>query len=331
MSGSPNPEFEQIDVPRLLQLLFIEAKKKGRAWSAICPSGLHSDRHPSWSIREEPGTRRNGKHHCFSCKFSGTAIDLTAHVLEMTLQGANDFINERALLEVHPALAIRYEIGSPIRRACTIPPGVYFGEELESWVYRARSYMESRGITSQQVDRWGLGYAVDGRLAGRVVFPTRDRNGRLLAWTARTYLNSEKRYLAASEGDNPDVDSIFGEQHWTGIKQDSILVLTEGGINALAVERVSPHYIGALSGSHLEPGHAMKLSNFPGVIILTDPDQAGDDAALKLEAMLGRHLVTERLRLQEKEDPDSVDPEYLRGLIQACSQRMAIRLDARRH
>lgn len=322
-----SPPFEQIDVPRLLSLLFIEAKKKGRAWEANCPFGKHVDKHPSWSIREEPGTKRNGKHWCFSCHTGGTAIDLVMHVLGLSLGGANDFVAERSMRKVHHALNIRYEIGAPvIRRACKMPDGVYF-EPLKDWVSSAQKYVRARGITDDQVDKWGIGYAIDGKLGGRFVIPTRDSSGKLLNWAARTYLGSEKRYLAASTEDRPDIDAVFGEQFWKP-RKDSVLVVVEGAINGLAVERVTDEniFLAGLSGSHLEPGHALKLSTHPRVLILTDPDHAGDDAANKLIWMMGRHCNVKRLRLNEGEDPANVDPEYLRERL--CEALRSLEPDA---
>ena len=137
-----SPPFEHIDVPRLLALLFIEAKKKGRAWEANCPFGKHVDKHPSWSIREEPGTKRNGKHWCFSCHTGGTAIDLVMHVLGLSLGGANDFVAERSMRKVHHALNIRYEIGAPvIRRACKMNRSKIGCHRLKGMCARVASLM----------------------------------------------------------------------------------------------------------------------------------------------------------------------------------------------
>lgn len=308
------PEFSNVDVPRLLKLLFIDATKKGRHWVAKCPSGLHDDRNPSWSIRDEPGSKRNSQSHCFSCKFGGTPVELVEHVLGLSSSGAADFIAEKAMLEVHPALAVNIEIKSPVRKECTIPERVYF-EHFNKWVESAQRYASNREITREQVDQWGIGYAVDGRLGGRIVIPIKDRYGRVLSWVARTFINAEKRYLTASASDNPDKNAIFGEQFWPSEPSTKTLVVTEGAFNALAVQRVSDYSIGALSGSHLEPGHMMKISRFGTVLVCTDPDPAGDGVADKLLYILGRHVQVKRIRLPEGSDCNSLEPEELRSFL----------------
>jgi DNA primase len=318
------PDFGTIDVPRLLSLLHIVAKKKGRAWQGQCPSGAHTDKHPSWSMREELGTKRNSKHHCFSCTFGGTAIELVMHCLDLSYWGASDWITERALKKVHPALRVKIELGSPTLTVCSMPAEVRF-EPLDKWPSAAAAYVKSRRITAEQVERWGIGYALEGRLSGRFVIPSRDRTGELIGWTARTFTDSPKRYLAASQTDGPDIDSVFGEEHWpVVIGPSDILVITEGALNALAVERTNlPVYVGALSGSHLEPGHALKLSRFKMIVILTDPDPAGDKAAKGLTAMLGRHTSVARARLPEKTDADSTEQKTLEAFL--CHQIQIVR------
>lgn len=274
-------------------------------------------------MKDEPGSPKNGKHNCFSCGWGGDAVTFVMHTIGLSLVGANAFITERALRVTHPAVAIRIEIGAPtIRRVCTMPAGVYF-EPLSNWVSQAKRYVMQRNITAEQVERWGLGYAVDGQLAGRIVIPTRDVKGKLLNWTARSFLNSPKRYLAAETSDHPDVDAVFGEQHWGDRDVNSILVVVEGAFNAMAVERAYEIHVGALSGSHIEPGHAMKLARFNNVLLITDPDPAGDIAAGKLTAALGRHSTVERLRLNPKEDPDNVPLAYLQERL--CESLVRIR------
>ena len=61
-----------IDITSVLQRLGIEARRRGREWTAICPNREHDDRKPSWRMRDEPGTVRHSKHHCFSCSFGGS-------------------------------------------------------------------------------------------------------------------------------------------------------------------------------------------------------------------------------------------------------------------
>ncbi len=55
---------------------------------AICPSGTHEDRHPSWSLN-----LRNGAHHCFSCGFAGNLAHLVQHVLRLNYVQASEWLH----------------------------------------------------------------------------------------------------------------------------------------------------------------------------------------------------------------------------------------------
>jgi DNA primase len=189
---------------------------------------------------------------------------------------------------------------------------------LDSWVGPARSYAASRGITAAQVERWGLGYAVEGPLAARIVLPVRDGGGRVVSYSARTFARAPKRYLSAKREEGPDPSAVFGEHLWPPIGRRGRLLVSEGSINALALERAAlpGDAVGALEGSDVHLGQLLKVSTFRRVLVVTDPDPAGDAAAGRLEFALSRHVdEVARLRLPPKNDPATVPTEELRQWI----------------
>ncbi len=200
-------------------------------------------------------------------------------------------------------------------------PREFIAEPLGEWVTPARKYAERRGITPQQVGRWFLGYAVDGKLAGRIVIPTTARAGFACGYMARSFADARRRYLYPAASERPDLDTMFGELHWPSpaARGRNEVVVTEGALNALAVERAKPGtgYLAALGGRHVRPMHVGKLATFGLVTILTDPDDAGDAVARELQLALGRHAETRRVRLPpldaggKKQDANDLPREEL--------------------
>ena len=300
-----------VDVPALLMSLGIDAQRKGFKWQAHCPSGNHEDAHPSWGMHDEPGSPKHGLHYCFACKFQGTAADLVMHVQDfVTKSVAIDWIVEHAHGFADPVWQVRISV-SPLRsNPFYLPPDVVQAP-LEQWPKSPREYLLSRGVTPAQVERWSIGYALKGYLNGRVVFPTHDRMGRVVHYTARTFVGSPKRYTtprvecsgkckpkcegACGFTGKPSHGPIHGEFLWPeGL---DTVVLTEGVLNTLAVERVTPLPVGCINGSNPSLGQMSRLSRFHRVVVLTDQDYAGDKAGKDLTDALTRHVEVLRVRL----------------------------------
>jgi 5S rRNA maturation endonuclease (ribonuclease M5) len=309
----------RVDVEALLRGLRINATDEQTKWRAPCPSNRHRDRHPSWTMVDQPGHEKHGLHECRSCHFKGTSFDLVAHVLDIGNYSAVEWIigNAYGQLNAVPDVVIKVQ-QSFFRRGCKLPPEVVF-EPMSIWPGPVRDYAVSRGITPLQVERWGIGYALEGRLAGRIVIVSHNRDRVPLDYTARTFWPSPHKYLAAVEAENPSPGAIFGERYWPPMAHRDLVVVLEGGINGLAVERASNLPFGCVSGSEVQLEHLMKFSTFRRAIILTDPDPAGDRAAELLEASLLRHLGVARLRLPEGSDAQTVQSQYLHDELSALA------------
>jgi len=290
----------RIDVARLLSALGMTAEKVGVKWWAQCP--LHASKKPHWNMRDTPGRERHGVHGCYSCGYSGDAINLAKDVLGYATRAvAEQWVADHAVLADRIPPSVELEILASTQRGLQLPDGVRC-TSLADWFGPAREYATrpDRGLTAEQVDRWGLGYAVDGRQRGRIVFPTRDLRGRLLSFTGRSFIGSDPKYLTASKGEGRQDGAVFGEQHWPA--QRGRLHVTEGEINALAVERATGGAVAALSGSHLAVEQVLKIGTFNEIVICTDPDPAGAKAASQLVGALARHARVRRATLPEGTD-----------------------------
>lgn len=196
-----------------------------------------------------------------------------------------------------------------------MPKEVMF-EPLEDWISSAKSYAVGRGISQEEVDTFRLGYAVDGVLSCRMVIPWLGRGNVVAGYSARSFIDEEPKYKTPKETDNADFGVMVGEHLWPEMRSRGIVVVTEGALNGFAVRRVlhsmgKEASIAALGGSEINPTHIIKLSTFGLVIVMTDPDPAGDKAASTITNSLARHTPSRRVRLPEQKDALDVGPKVL--------------------
>lgn len=298
-----------VDVPKLLRELDIEYRVERNELHALCPA--HKDTKPSWSIHAVTGV-----HHCFSCGFGGGTIRLVQEVLGKDLGGWSardcvEWLRARGLVQ---EVSIGFDVelvlrrGPPPKEPIKVPRGVEVGP-LASWPTPAIRYLEARRITGLQVRRWGIGYAVDGRLSGRIVFLVRDREHRLLSYSARAWSTANVRYLTPSREENPDEAAVFGEEHWPERGARRRLVVVEGAVKALVVDRVVQAPVAGLLGALRGTNRRIlsKVATFAEVDIATDEDAAGEEAASVIETSIGRHVRVRRVRLGGVKIDDAPD------------------------
>lgn len=306
-----------IDVKRLLKALAIKATHKGGGeYWARCPFKGHNERTGSWSIHDKEGSGKHGFHHCFGCGRNGGPIDLVMMRMDVSYGFARDWIEERCLWNDKP---FSFEVKLAHHHAPTdafeLPEGVTALGGMTQWAPPAREFAIKRGLSIDQVARWGIGYAPTGVLAGRVVCPVRDDRGVLRNLSARSYRNHRIKYLSGKRDEGADPGVVFGSYHWPD-ERDTVYV-SEGVLNALANERVGARAVAALDGSELLSEHLLALGTFARIIVVTDNDKAGDKAWKKFQG-LARWKPVERVNLPKKVDSNDLersDPDKLRELL----------------
>lgn len=289
----------------VLRKLGITADQHNKRLWARCPRAddrrYHTtgDKNPTnWFIwSNDAGPDKAGKHHCFSCKFGGGLVDLVIHSLKLKSdfsqedwQKAKAWLNSE-IVEVEAPSAVNLHVSSVYGEQFNVPSEVIF-EPVSEWPSPMRNYLvKERHMPEWQINRWGIGYAVDGRLSGRVVLITRDQDKTPVNYHARS-IGSGKRYLMPKKAESPDLRVLFGEEHWDG--------------------RIC---VGALSGSHVHPETVSRIVNFDRVAIVTDNDVAGKGAREKLIAALSRHIEIKNIELPSGEDADSVEQSDLQEFM----------------
>jgi hypothetical protein len=303
-------------VEQVLEKLGVACRRQGnRVWAEECPHPQHGRSNPEHRFQNffaRAEGERAGQWHCYSCKSGGKLVELVMVLRELDFRAAREWL--RAFGEQEPEdpyLRVRAVVAAG-PGALEVPQGVEkMGAPLDEWNSVPRDYALQRGLTEDQVRRWRVGYALFGRLDGRLFLPIYDARGRLVNYTARSFGGAEKRYLAAGTWENPDTSTLLGEHVWPATSRGDVL-LFEGALNGFALERAMLvaglcAELAGMSGLDQEEAGIdvrtlTKLMTFRRVIVATDPDAAGERAAEAVQASLGRRMPVTRLQLPPGKD-----------------------------
>lgn len=318
----------------------VPLKKRGREHVACCP--FHSEKTPSFYVSPQKQF-----YHCFGCGAHGTALGFLMEYEHM------DFVEAIEQLAGSIGLEVPREGGEaparPKREFETLygvmeQAAEYYRQQLRHSP-RAVDYLKGRGLSGQVAADYGLGYAPAGwdgllqhlgsgaaaamhqaglliqkdsggyydRFRDRVMFPIRDRRGRVIAFGGRILDQGEPKYLNSPE--TPIFHKgreLYGlyEARKASTRLERILVV-EGYMDVIALAQ---HGITnavatlgtATTGEHLETLYRV----VPSVVFCFDGDRAGRQAAWRaLEhalPVLRDGLEAYFLFLPEGEDPDTL-------------------------
>lgn len=360
----------RIDIVELIGSRGITLKRAGSSFKACCP--FHHEKTPSFHVNQ---TRQT--YHCFGCQAHGDvfkflmqqdglqfmdAVRMLAEKAGVQLTTETDFAAEarNALYEVHAELAAFYS-------RCL---------HQISGAAAARAYLERRKLTPEIVERFGIGYApadrdtlpqwadkhkystellvTAGLLApsndpnrpddyydrfrGRLMFPIRDVQGRVVAFSGRIldpaahpakYVNSpetpifiKSRVLyALDQARSPIVKHPRREA-----------LVCEGQIDVIRCHAAGFDTAVASQGTAFTREHVELLKRYAdSVILVFDGDAAGRKAALRTGALfLEVGLPVRVAGLPPGEDPDSLlrdkGPHVFRDVLEAAASLTAFQV-----
>lgn len=255
--------------------------------------------------------------NCFSCKFGGGPWELVMAVRGVDEEEAAEFVGAlvRGVVRV-PEGVPNVVISMPsAKREYALP----FGTQIPSldgseWPSPFADYLEGRGITAEQIERWRIGFATHGPLRWRVVIPVHTR-GRLVAYVARSiFKDGSARYDMPKKvsGASPTM-AILGEPLLDPAL--NVLFIAEGSFSMFALERAGAPNSTALLGSDWSTEKSAILTAVPWqhVVIATDPDMAGDRCADAISASFRKAKIT---RLRMGQSPDDCELDVLRSKIE---------------
>ncbi len=316
----------------------VPLKKAGREYTACCP--FHNEKTPSFTV-----SPTKQFYHCFGCGVHGSAISFLMEYEHLEYPEAIE-----ALARTIGVPVPRDGADDAPKRQRKDPNLYTLLEESATWFQAqlkqnpdAIGYLQQRGLSDEVSARFGLGYSpanshlgrelrqygedklvasgmsirndagrVYDRFRERIMFPIRDRRGRVIGFGGRIIGEGSPKYLNSPETEvfhkGAELYGLFEARNDTR-KLERLLVV-EGYMDVIALAQYGITYAVATLGTATTPEHIRQLLRLvPEVVFCFDGDRAGRDAAWRaLENALPELRDDKEIRflfLPQGEDPDT--------------------------
>ncbi|MEF1254735.1 MULTISPECIES: DNA primase [unclassified Vibrio] len=328
----------------------VKLKKKGKNYGACCP--FHNEKTPSFSVSQEKqfyhcfGCGAHGNAIDFMMEYERLefveAIEELASYLGLDVpreqrQGGGFQSNQpRANTEQKRNL---YDIMGSIAQ--------FYRDQLKLPKSKiAIDYLKDRGLSGQIVQKFGIGYIADewdlvrknfgqtqqtqdmlvtggmliendngnryDRFRGRVMFPIRDRRGRVIGFGGRVIGDGTPKYL-----NSPETPIFHKGKELYGLyevmqayREPPQILVVEGYMDVVALAQYGVDYSVASLGTSTTGDHIQLLFRQTNTVVCCyDGDRAGKEAAWRALENALQYLKTGNtlkfLFLPDGEDPDS--------------------------
>ncbi len=320
----------------------VALKRVGKNYAGLCP--FHPEDTPSFFVHPERGIFK-----CFGCGKGGNAITFVMEYYRMSFPEAVRFLAERvgiALPEEEKGEQLEsHERHQLLYRALQVAARFYHEALFRADGEPARRYALGRGLRTETLRRFGIGYAPDAwdalvqhlrqhgfhdvvleeaglasrsergtlydRFRHRLVFPVYDTIGRVVGFGARRLREEEvtPKYLNSPATLVYDKSRLlYGLYHARdALRSQGYAVLVEGYVDVLTLHQAGIETAVATAGTALTAEQLRLLRRYcQQLFVVYDADRAGQQATLRaLEPALREGFEVSIVLLPEGEDPDS--------------------------
>jgi DNA primase len=321
---------------------FVQLKRAGLNYIGLCP--FHSEKAPSFSV--SPSKQM---FHCFGCKKGGDLFAFWMAYHQVSFSQAMKDLAEKYHISIPEGRSGPSVSGEAALRETLLTlneTAAHFYHQILTRSEKGkpgREYLERRGIPSEIIGSFRLGYASDDwegltgflrdkkidpgkavqagliiprkdgghydRFRGRVLFPIINMRQQVVGFGGRVLDQSLPKYLNTPE--TPVFQKgelLYGLHDAHGpIRKSGRAVIVEGYTDVLALRKHGFHMAVATLGTALTRDHVRRLKGYAGeTVVVFDADAAGKAAALRsLSIFLDEGMSARVLVLPEGEDPDS--------------------------
>lgn len=322
---------------------YVELRPKGRRLWGLCP--LHGEKTPSFSVSPD-----KQMFYCFGCHAGGTVIQFIMQMERMSFVEAVKLLANRAGMELpenadDTAMQRERAYKERLYAACKAAARFYMETLLGPDGAPGRAYLAGRGLTSESVKRFGIGYApaawdalkthllaagftqqelLDAGLLvhnteknsvydayrNRVIFPIIGAAGRVLGFGARVLNDDKPKYI--NTGDTPIYNkrnNLYGLYLQKG-RRCADLVMVEGYTDVIGLFEAGITNAVASLGTALTVQQARLLKRYTQLVYIAyDGDAAGQNATIRGLDILSHEGIDVRVIVF----PDAQDPdEFIR-------------------
>jgi DNA primase len=293
----------------------VRLQKRGREHSGLCP--FHNEKTPSFTLNEDKGF-----FHCFGCGAHGDVIGFVMRGEGLSFPEAVARLASEAGLElpsVTPDDRARAERGTLLANALEAAAG-WYATQLAGQVGRAaKAYLDKRGVKTETIARFRLGYAPGARTAlkdamlargfaeaalveagllkkpedggasydrfrDRIMFPICDRRGRVIAFGGRAMAEGLAKYI-----NSPETPLFHKGRHLYNLAlareaaaTAGTVIVVEGYMDVIALAQAGIAHAVAPMGTALTEDQMTEAWRMaPEPVLCFDGDDAGWRAALR--------------------------------------------------
>jgi DNA primase len=317
----------------------VRLRRAGRNYVGLCP--FHNEKTPSFSVNPE-----RGFFHCFGCGAGGTVFNFIMRQEGLTFPEAVRSLATRyglMLPEVSTGSGTPAGARDAIFNANEVAAAFYSHVLWKTPEGApARAYLASRGVNEEAARTYALGFAPvrpgsltralgrrkllepatkaglirrDGAtlrelFAGRVIFPIRDGQGRVMAFGGRVLDARLPKYINSPESPvYVKSRSVYGiYEARAAISRADRVIVVEGYLDAIAASQGGFKETVASLGTSLTVEQLRLVGRYTrNVIACFDGDEAGRKASLRaLEIFLAAGLLGRGAFLPAGFDPDTL-------------------------
>jgi DNA primase len=338
---------------------FVKLKRVGTSFRGPCP--FHHGKHDNFSVLPR------GSFMCFVCGEKGNVFTFLQKLHGFDFVEAVKWVGAKIGVEVREVT--RQQEGPDPREPLwelNAAASEFFRRQLweEPGGAVARAYVEGRGVTREDAERFTLGFAPrDGaslrdhlrtlgydderQLSGgilvrregsedlrvrfryRLMFPIYDLRERVVGFGGRVIGEGEPKYLNSAESDIFSKRRLLYGLNWAkqSIRRADRLLLVEGYFDLIRLVLAGIDEVVAPLGTALTEAQASLIRKYTkNVFLLYDSDAAGQKATFRAGDEFLRNGVSVRVvTLPEGEDPDSfVASQGAEGLEREIAQSIDI-------
>lgn len=311
----------------------VKLKRAGREYKGLCP--FHNEKTPSFTV-----SPTKGFFHCFGCGAHGSALSFMMQHDRLDFPAAVEALADRYGLEV-PRRGPSRPSGKGLYELLN-GAALHYIEGLKAST-PAKDYLKGRGLTGKIAQAFGIGYAPAGngilarfgqsdddrrrlidaglalkgesgepydRFRDRIMFPIRDRRGRVTGFGGRAMGDVQPKYMNSPETPVFHKGRELYGLHELGRRKVDRCVLVEGYMDVIGLAQHDVPGAMATLGTAVTPQQLTLLFRIsPSVVFCFDGDPAGRRAAERameraLPEMRGGRQLSFAF-LPEGEDPDS--------------------------
>jgi DNA primase len=313
---------QQADIIRVVGE-YVRLKKTGKDFSGLCP--FHQEKTPSFTVSPIKQI-----FYCFGCGKGGDVFSFVMDMEKSAFPEAVRTVAEKCGIAIpRPRERSPEERQENQQRAALVE----MHREAQAFFTRqitgtpegkaARAYLEDRGLDSQAIERFGIGYAPSSgdaltrllkqkypekllgesglvsrgeqggrlfdRFRRRIMFPIANESGKIVAFGGRALGEEMPKYMNSPETPIYSKSNVLYhlDRAKEALRRSDFAVLVEGYMDAIAVARAGISNVVASCGTSLAEPQIKLLGRFTKrVIINYDPDNAGQLAAERSVSLL---------------------------------------------